>query len=68
MIKMIIAMIMVRITALKKPKRNILQGHSKGIHFFIFNLKTPRLSSCLNSNGTKSQIFGPRKDSDSVQW
>ena len=34
-------------------------------YFFIFNLKTLRLSNCLSSNGTKSQIFGPKKDSDS---
>ena len=50
--KMIIAMIMVSLTALKKPKL----------------LKTSRLSNCLSSNGTKSQIFRPRKDSNSVLW
>ena len=47
--------------------RHTLQGHSKGIHFFIFNLNTSRLSSCLSSNGTKFQ-FRPRKDCDSVPW
>ena len=35
---------------------------------FFFNLKASRFSNCLSSNGTKSQIFGPRKDSDSVPW
>ena len=46
----------------------ICKGHLKGIHFFIFSLKTSRLSYCLGSNGTKSQIFGPRKDRFSVPW
>ena len=71
---MTIAMIMLSLTALKKPNliyiyiyvQHSLQGHSKGIHFFIFNLKTSRLSSCLSSSGSKSRIFGPRKDSNSV--
>ena len=45
-----------------------MQGHSKGIHFFIFNLKTLRFSNCLGPNGTKSQTFGPTKDGNSVSW
>ena len=60
---MIIAMIMVSLTASKKPN---FFSNSKGIHFFILNLKTSRLSNFLSSNDTKSQIFGLRKDSDSV--
>ena len=44
----------------------ICKGIQKGIHFFIFNLKTSKLSNRLSSNGPKSQIFGPRKDSDLV--
>ena len=70
---MIIAMIMVSLTTLKKPK--LLYASStqsartfKGNLFLILDLKTSKISNCLSSNGTKSQIFGRRKDSDSVPW
>ena len=60
---MIIAMIMVSLTASKKPN---FFSNSKGIHFFILNLKTSTLCNCLISNGTKCHNFGPKNGSDSV--
>ena len=71
MIEMIIAMIMVSLTTLKKPKLLFVSSTQsartfKGNPFLIFNLKTSRISNCLSSNGTKFQIFGCRKDSDEL--
>ena len=45
---------------------DILHGHSKGTQFLILNLKEKRVSDSFNSTGTKSHIFGPKNDNDSV--
>ena len=41
-------------------------GHSGKLNLLILLLNMSIFSDCLISNGTKSQILGPRKDSDSV--
>ena len=65
MIKMIIAMIMVSLTALKKP--NLLYiSLSQSARAFKENPLNYFQFKDLSSNGNKSQIFGPRVDSDSV--
>ena len=65
-------MIMVSLSGFNKPNLLYISSTQSARAVkrnpFIFNLKTSRLSNCLSSNGTKSQIFGPRKDSDSVPW
>ena len=64
-----ITMIMVSLVALNKP--NLLYIDStqsartlKGNPFSCFQFEDFKDFSCLNSNGTKSQILGPRMDSD----
>ena len=55
-------------TALKKSYLLYVRfTYSKGTRFHIFNLKEYRVSDCFNSAGTKSHIFGPKNDNDSVQ-
>ena len=68
-------MIMVSLSSLHKPSLLYISSTQsarefKGNPFLYFQFKdfNLRLSNCLSSNGTKSQIFGPRKDSDSVPW
>ena len=49
--------------------RYILQsrhGHCKGTHFLIFLLKMLKDCDNLISLGTRSHIFGPRNETDSV--
>ena len=58
-------MVLIKVNPNPKILHN-LHGHSKGAHFFIFNLKESSLSYYLNSAGTKSHIFGPKNDNDSV--
>ena len=43
-----------------------LQGQLDGVHFLIFNLKSPSGSDCFISSGIKFQIFGPKWDIVSV--
>ena len=39
-----------------------LQGQFVGVHFLTDFLKPLRDSICLNSEGKRSQIFGPKND------
>ena len=57
---------MISFTALKKP--NLLYISStqsartfKGNPFLYFQFEDLKASNCLSFNGTKFQIFGPRK-------
>ena len=43
-------------------------GHCKGSYFFIFLLKILKDCDNLISLGTKSHIFGPRNEMDSVPY
>ena len=45
-----------------------LQGHSDGIHFFIFLLKISRDSEPFMSFGKMSHIFGAKKGTVSVPY
>ena len=62
-------MIMVILSALNKS--NLLYVSSaqsaralKGNPFLYFQFEEFKACNCLSSSGTKSQTFGPRKDSD----
>ena len=73
MIKMIIEMIMISFTALKKPKLLYISSTQstrtfKGNPFLSFQYEDFKAFKLLISNGTKSQIFGPKKNNDSVPW
>ena len=45
-----------------------LQGHSDGIHFFIFHLKISRDSESFISFGKMSHIFAAKKETVSVPY
>ena len=45
--------------------RQALQGHAEGNQCFISDLNLFRFSISLKNLGRSSQIFGPRKDSQS---
>ena len=64
-------MITVSLTTLKKPhllRISLTQSAStcKGNPFLYFQSEEFKASQLFKFKGTKSQIFGPRKDSDSV--
>ena len=48
--------------------RHNLHGQCEGVHFFTLLLKMFTFSDSFISSGTRSQILGPRKDSDSMPW
>ena len=43
-----------------------LQGQLEGVHFFIFDIRSPSDTDCLISFGTKIQIFASKWDRVSV--